>query len=123
MSASPVAVANNRVCLALLRIYRYVPLAQSELDFRDLMRPFWTLVREEHVALRAAIRGLGPKPGPNTAQKSRSVAQEAQDFGMPDWLQLLLDPDLPLPAAQPDTDLLTMLGEALIFNQPCFNVK
>ena len=122
MSASPVAVANNRICLALLRIYRHVPLATSELDFRDLMRPLWPLVREEPIALRAAIRGLGPKPGPNTPRKSRSVAQGTQDFDMPDWMQHLLDPDVPLSAAQPDTDVLTMLAEALIFNQPCFRL-
>jgi hypothetical protein len=44
-SRKPEAVANVRVCLALLRIYRGVPLPQDEADLPGLARCLWPVVR------------------------------------------------------------------------------
>jgi hypothetical protein len=78
-SSKPEDIANVRVCLALLRIYREVQLPHDEMDMTDVARPFWPLVRQHRALFKTAIEGTtakGRKLRPGPTRRSREETQE-----------------------------------------------
>jgi SpoVK/Ycf46/Vps4 family AAA+-type ATPase len=115
-SSKPEHVANLRLCLALLRIFRTVDLPHSEMDKADCARPFWPLVREHRLLLRAALEGCRPtltRRGPG--RRAPEEAREQFDA----WISSLLQRRA-LPVEPPDTAILEAIGEAMLCDTPSF---
>lgn len=47
----PVSIANKRICLALLKIFRNVSVNVSPNDYDDIGAPFWPLLQEKRELL------------------------------------------------------------------------
>lgn len=118
-ATDPVSVANNRVCRALLRIYRSVPLSISEIDNADTTRPFWPFIRQEARLLRQALATIDwSQPSQSIAGRRRMKLSE--DVPAPGWLAALMDRSASIPESMPDPELLGILGEALASDRPAF---
>ncbi len=101
------AIANSRVCLALLRIFRQVPLALERQHYDDLARPLWRAIRPEKRALQKGLQA--------------SCARLSQDQdSRPDWLNDALRPGAAVPLDLPHNDYLALLGEGLVRDRPAF---
>jgi SpoVK/Ycf46/Vps4 family AAA+-type ATPase len=116
-SNRPEHIANLRVCLALLRIFRSVELPHEEMDKADVARPFWPLVREHRALLKAALEGCHPRtakrrPGP----PSREDTREQVDA----WIRTELVQARSLPLEPPDAIVLEAIGEAMLCDTPSF---
>ena len=70
------SVSNNRVCLALLRIYRSVSLSDREVDGYGVAAPFWPVLREQHLLLRKGMDlSNKERPGRRQLQTCRACRQ------------------------------------------------
>lgn len=115
-SSKPEHVANLRVCLALLRIFRSVELPHDEMDKGDVARPFWPLVREHRALLRSALEGYRPRkasrgPGPRILKDGRDEIDA--------WIRSVMG-GRALPLEAPDTLILEAIGEAMLCDTPSF---
>ena len=52
----PINVANSRVCLVLLRIFRNVPMGIEPREYDDIAKPFWPILRLERRHLQTGLR-------------------------------------------------------------------
>lgn len=112
-------VANNRVCLVLLRMYRRRTTLVGEHDDPDAMRPFWSVIREERQLLRDAIGSLRRRIVSKRSGRSRLVACESEE-DFPNYLRELLDLSVSPPEAQPDIEVLMTLERGLFTDAPGF---
>jgi len=110
----PVSVANNRVCLALLRIYRHVPF-ERDIDHREMVRPLWPLIRLEAPLLRGAVQELHER------QAKTPAARHSENFlDLPSWVTATCSRGPKPPESMPEPEVLGALGEALLFDWPSF---
>ncbi|WP_161799033.1 ATP-binding protein [Caenimonas sp. SL110] len=111
-----VSIANNRVCLSLLRIYRYIPYSADEVDLHELLTPFWPLIRRQPKLLRQALMEHARRSAPRSTQKLE--APEANL--LPPWVTSRATAKNPIPEDTPDLDVMTLLAEGLVFARPIF---
>lgn len=117
-SDAPNAVANSRVCLALLRVYRNVTLRTHDCDLSALARPFWPLLRRQRKLLLHATAGFSAPPdaeaitGVQPARRRRSSISNIQIWQQ--WHAEHKDGRGMLPALPPGTEFLEALGEAML---------
>jgi transitional endoplasmic reticulum ATPase len=112
-STDPACMANNRVCLILLRIYRSVPLSRDELDLHEIIIPFWSLIREEPRHLRGALLDR------SGTRRAASAREKNKHELLPDWVGSVSSRQ-PIPEESPDMDVLHQLAEGLVFDRPAF---
>lgn len=106
-------MANNRVCLGLLRIYRSVPLSRDELDLHEIIIPFWSLIREEPRHLRGALLSQ------SGTRRAVSAREKRKDNLLSDWVGSVLSRQ-PVPEESLDMDVLHQLAVGLVFDRPAF---
>ncbi|NML42504.1 AAA family ATPase [Ramlibacter sp. G-1-2-2] len=115
--SKPEQLANVRVCLALLRIYRAVRVRENESDYASVALPFWPMLRRQRTLLLASLadaplpagrRGV-PRP-PNPA------AVEAVE----QWRRDCARRRGHLPLLPPDSGILMILGEGLVLGRTRF---
>ena len=113
------SVSNNRVCLALLRIYRSVSLSDREVDGYGVAAPFWPVLREQHLLLRKGM-DLSNKERPGRRRRG-SRAHSADDFDddVPEAMTAVRR-DFSGSAELPSRTALEILGNALLFDEPAF---
>lgn len=99
----PVSVANKRICLALLRIFRNVPLNTSRGDYDDIAAPFWPLLREHGELMRKASQKF-----------LRSRTSRKEGFSGPDYSDLEALAVARIHPEIPDRDVLTCIGGVLV---------
>lgn len=75
----PVSVANKRICLALLRIFRNLPLNISRGDYDDIAAPFGPLLRE-HGDLPSFREGFEVKRSPLSDSQIRTCCLKTHPY-------------------------------------------
>jgi len=119
-STEPACIANNRVCLVLLRIYRSVPWSRHELDLYEIIVPFWSLIRTEHVHLRSALLGQDITSRKVKSRRRGTALDLKRIEDRPDWVTSSFTSGAAIPEETPDTDIMRQLAEGLVFDRPCF---
>lgn len=108
------SVANNRICLALLRIYRAVAL-ERDVDPGDMVQPLWPVICLEKTLLRSAMQKLHER------QARTPEARESGRFlDLPEWLASSKRRNPAPPASTPEAEVLDALGHALRSDSPGF---
>ncbi|MES2978004.1 MAG: ATP-binding protein [Pseudomonadota bacterium] len=107
LSPKPAPVANLRLVLALLRIYRESPVSPEEVDICSLARTFWPVVRLKKSLLLACLEGSSPPHGfkrysPRSGEDSAACVTE--------WVSSQNTGELPLDP--PPDFMLAVIGEA-----------
>jgi SpoVK/Ycf46/Vps4 family AAA+-type ATPase len=119
-----VSIANSRVVLVLLRIYRAMPGLITDIDESDSVRPLWPWIRLEATHLRNAFTSppavMNRKRHSNRVQRVTDRRVADLEFDPPTWFCELQNRDLPLPEEAPDPKLLDILADALRRDVPCF---
>ncbi len=98
----PVSIANKRICLALLKIFRNVSVNVSPNDYDDIGAPFWPLLQEKRELLEKATQKLIKR------QLGRKKSPSEQDFSALETLSTESDGETP------DREALSCIGAALI---------
>lgn len=101
----PVSIANKRICLALLRIFRNVRLSVTPSDHDDIAAPFWPLLRDEWCLLKEASQKMYSR---------RAVRADQSDSREASALEILLSDESPAGQVRPDREALTSIGGALL---------
>lgn len=105
-------IANLRVCLALLRVYRSVPLRHQDLDLAVALTPFWPMLRRQRRLLLDAVAGV---PASMDRGKGRRLSgTDAAREHIERWRADCAGQRGHLPQAAPPTAVLEVLGEALV---------
>ena len=111
----PAAIANNRVCLALLRIYRAAAFDSNDLDSAEVVRPLWPLIRLETVLLRGALQDWHDR------QTKAHVTRSSNRFlDLPAWAVSKGIRGPKPPDAAPESEILCALGDAMVSDWPGF---
>lgn len=114
------SVSNNRVCLALLRIFRSVPLSINVHSHDDVARPFWPLTLMEQTLLRRGFQDLQKTTNPKGSRRTAGRLGEFED----DLPARMGNTDLGsgrMPATEPPRDdILRTLGSAMLSDAPSF---
>lgn len=112
---NPASVANNRVCLALLRIYREVAFNRTDLDAGETVRPLWPVIRLEIALLREALQELHER-------QARAPAARASDrfLDLPAWAASAGSRGPKPPETAPEPEVLGALGEGMLYDWPGF---
>jgi SpoVK/Ycf46/Vps4 family AAA+-type ATPase len=120
-SANPASVANNRVCLVLLRIYRCssAALSPDAIDLNEIIAPFWPLIRTDAVHLRRALLGQTGNSSKASSRRRETARDRQQRELLPEWVTTRSSQE-PIPVEAPDMDVMQRLAEGLIFNRPSF---
>jgi SpoVK/Ycf46/Vps4 family AAA+-type ATPase len=105
----PVSIANKRICLALLKIFRNVSVNVSPNDYHDIGAPFWPLLQEKRELLEKATQKLIKR------QSGRKRSSSEQDFSALVTLSTESDGETP------DGEALSCIGAALILGYSQFN--
>lgn len=111
-SAKPDNVANLRVCLALLRIYRGVQLRSADMDYASLAMPFWPLLRRQRDLLLSAL-GKARIPALRKRGKPGRAGEDAQEQ-LTRWLSMFAGRRRCLPLSAPDNAVLEIVGDAMV---------
>lgn len=107
------SVSSARVSLALLRIYRKLPLAQDETDFTGVARSVWPVVRLFPASLAGGLQSAGTR-----VRLSRIRALCGDDEVKGELANLAHAAVLPV---QPLTDaVFELLGDAIASHTPAF---
>ena len=117
-----VSVANCRITLAFLRIFREVRVGVAEPSYDDIARPLWPAMRLERKALQLALISSRSTMGSRSGARRKSTRHSDDDpeSGPPTWLAGLTNPCTALPLEAPDDDALRYLGAALVRDMPAF---
>jgi ATP-dependent 26S proteasome regulatory subunit len=113
-----VAVSNARVCLALMRVYRYVSLPFEDADLPGVARCLWPIVRQFPVLLRGALRHAEEVGGGLRTKRRRRFADEASEDQLKKWCELLSNSPRHVPTEPQDDWILDFLGEAMAYHRP-----
>jgi len=116
-SARPEHIADLRVLLALLRVYRGMQLPHEEMDMAAVGRPYWPVVRRHPALLRERLSGYRPGSGYALRGKRLDRSESAQELAawlesVPRGARLPLEPSTPL--------VFEAIGEALVGGSPGF---
>jgi transitional endoplasmic reticulum ATPase len=119
----PINVANSRVCLVLLRIFRDVPMGIEPREFDDVVKPFWPILRLERKLVQAGLRASRHRvsvSGLSRQRRGRAATPSDLPEGLPAWFTFLSTTRTALPVEPPDPDALTLLGEGMVCDLPAF---
>ncbi|MDM0022177.1 AAA family ATPase [Variovorax saccharolyticus] len=124
---SPIAVANVRVCLALLRLFRGAPLAIDEHGHESIGKALWPVVRLEARRLREALRTQsGHRTSSPSTPKARKgielIDLEVPACGPSMGTRNLLDARYALPEDPDDDAMLRSIGRGLTHDSVSFRV-
>ncbi len=111
-SSRPEHIANARVCLALLRIYRAVPLPEEDMDLSNVARPFWPLIRRHPDLFGVAI--VGHRFMESTSRSGRRLSRSISEENLNEWIKTHVKESHALPE-EPETSLvLEAIGSGLL---------
>lgn len=116
----PLSVSNNRVCLALLRIFRSVPLSIRAHSHDDVARPFWPIILMEQTLLRRGSENM-LKTAERKDSRRRSARLREVDEDLSAQMATLEFGSGSLALTElPGDDMLKALGNALLSDAPSF---
>ncbi len=115
LAKDDVSIANARVLLAIVRVYRRQPPLALEVD-AELVRPLWPVLRLDAVLLREALLSVSA----SRRRSSRRKTRIATDGEPANWPTELMDAARFLPMAPPDTEVLETLAEGLLAGGAAF---
>lgn len=118
-SNDPISISNNRVCLALLRIFRNVPLAIPVHSHDDVAKPFWPLIQMERALLDKGIQSSLKAKDPQGAKSGKARFADDDEWSALTE-SLALAASTKAAAELPSDDVLGALGGALLGDTPCF---
>lgn len=118
-SNDPVSVSNNRVCLALLRIFRSVPLAITVHNYDDVAKPFWPLIQMERTLLKKGIQHVLKTTEPQGAKRGKARFPDDDELSALTDSLALADSTKAV-AELPGDDVLRALGGAMLCDTPSF---
>lgn len=119
----PINIANSRVCLVLLRIFREVPMGIESREFDDVAKPFWPILRLERKLLQSGLRASRDRVSTSDVsrrRRGRAAAPSDLPEDLPEWFTFLSTTRAALPVEPPDPDALTLLGEGMVCDLPAF---
>ena len=111
-SSRPEHVANARVCLALLRIYRAVQLPQNDMDMADVAKPFWPLIRRHPNLLKLALEGY--RFGVISSRQSKRISGPDARQELAGWVKTHIVKARALPEDPGLNLVFEAIGESLL---------
>ena len=111
-----VSVANSRVCLAFLRIFRDVPVEIDRHSLDRVTKPMWPAIRLERGPFQRWLKAQSKVVNLFDGRRKKSLgsAVDSLDDDVPQWLRELTAPSSKLPSDAPDDEALYLLGSALL---------